>query len=552
MIHSAIRQHPARPRVPISLLVLAFLLGMAASSASAAEPTAAPKVVGDHTTETAPVIIDGATLFVVRGVSAYPAAQRAETIRARIVELAGDSTLAVSGLAVRDDGDRSTLHIGEFDVFSVFDVDAELENLDRELLAEVYLQRIAISVADYRQDRSTGTLVENSLYALGVTVLLALLIWGASHLFRWLDRWTERHISRGVRELASKSHYLIQAGAVWRIIKSLIRGIRTVVYLALAYFYLNTVLSLFPWSRPAAKVLFKLVLNPLNSLWKGFLAALPDLMFLLVLWFVVRYLIKLVRAFFTGVSTGRIRLESFEADWAEPTFKIIRVAMIAFALVIAYPYIPGSDSAAFKGVSVFIGVLLSLGSSSFIGNMIAGLSMTYRAAFKIGDRVKVGDVVGTVEDIKLMVTRVLTPKNERVVIPNSNILNTDVVNYSQMAREKKLVLHSTVGIGYDTPWRQVEAMLLDAARRTDGLQEDPAPFVLQKSLGDFAVNYEINAYCDDADRIPALYSALHANIQDVFNENGVQIMSPAYEADPQTPKIVPPEQWYAAPATKPE
>jgi small-conductance mechanosensitive channel len=298
--------------------------------------------------------------------------------------------------------------------------------------------------------------------------------------------------------------------------------------------------------------LFKLVLNPLNSLWKGFLAALPDLMFLLVLWFVVRYLIKIVRAFFTGVGSGRIRLESFEADWAEPTYKIVRVVIIAFALVVAYPYIPGSDSAAFKGVSVFLGVILSLGSSSFIGNMIAGLSMTYRGAFKVGDRIKVGEVVGTVEDIKLMVTRVLTPKNERVIMPNSNILATDVVNFSQMAREKSLVLHSTVGIGYDTPWRQVEAMLVEAAARTEGLLDDPAPFVLQKSLGDFAVNYEINAYCDDANRIPALYSALHANIQDVFNENGVQIMSPAYEADPETPKVVPPEQWYASPANKPE
>jgi small-conductance mechanosensitive channel len=312
------------------------------------------------------------------------------------------------------------------------------------------------------------------------------------------------------------------------------------------------VLSLFPWSRPAAKVLFKLVLNPLNSLWKGFLAALPDLMFLLVLWFVVRYLIKIVRAFFTGVGSGRIRLESFEADWAEPTYKIVRVVIIAFALVIAYPYIPGSDSAAFKGVSVFVGVILSLGSSSFIGNMIAGLSMTYRGAFKVGDRIKIGEVVGTVEDVKLMVTRVLTPKNERVIIPNSNILATDVVNYSQMAREVGLVLHSTVGIGYDTPWRQVEAMLVEAAARTDGLLDEPPPFVLQKSLGDFAVNYEINAYCNEANRIPALYSALHANIQDVFNENGVQIMSPAYESDPETPKVVPPEQWYAAPATKPE
>jgi small-conductance mechanosensitive channel len=206
---------------------------------------------------------------------------------------------------------------------------------------------------------------------------------------------------------------------------------------------------------------------------------------------------------------------------------------------------------AFKGVSVFAGVLLSLGSSSFIANSIAGLSMTYRAAFHEGDRIKVGDVVGTVEEIKLMVTKVRTPKNEQVIIPNSNILNDNVTNYSHMARRDGVILHTVVGIGYDTPWRQVEAMLLLAAERTAGLKQDPPPFVLQQGLGDFAVNYELNAYSDQEHRMPALYSALHANIQDVFNEHGVQIMSPAYEADPADPKIVPPEKWFEEPAKKP-
>jgi small-conductance mechanosensitive channel len=207
---------------------------------------------------------------------------------------------------------------------------------------------------------------------------------------------------------------------------------------------------------------------------------------------------------------------------------------------------------AFKGISLFLGVIVSLGSSSFIANMMAGLSMTYRGAFKEGERIKIGDVVGTVDEIKLMITRIRTHKNEIVVIPNSNILNTNVVNYSMLARKHGLVLHTVVGIGYDAPWRQVEAMLVQAAARTEGLKTDPKPFVLQLSLGDFAVNYELNAYCDDETRMLAMYSDLHANIQDVFNENGVQIMSPAYEADPATPKVVPPDQWYAEPATRPD
>jgi small-conductance mechanosensitive channel len=223
--------------------------------------------------------------------------------------------------------------------------------------------------------------------------------------------------------------------------------------------------------------------------------------FLVVLYLVVRYILKLLRLFFTQVSRGKIKLQNFDPDWAMSTHKIVRFLVIAFAIVIAYPYIPGSDSLAFKGVSVFIGVIFSLGSSSFIANIMAGFAMTYRGAYKEGDRVKIDDVMGRVEEIKLMTTRIRTVKNESVLIPNSNILNTNVTNYTVMAQNPGLLLHTTVGIGYDTPWRQVEA--------------------------------------------------LHRNIQDAFNEYGVQIMSPAYEADPQTPKIVPPDDWYPAPASKP-
>jgi small-conductance mechanosensitive channel len=183
---------------------------------------------------------------------------------------------------------------------------------------------------------------------------------------------------------------------------------------------------------------------------------------------------------------------------------------------------------AFKGVSLFLGVIFSLGSSSFIANTIAGISMTYRGAFKQGDLVKIGEIIGAVDDVKLMTTRIRTAKNEIAVVPNSNILNTSLINYSALARSHGLALHTAVSIGYDVPWRDVEAMLLLAVERTEGLKTEPKPFVLHSSFGDFAAKYEVNAYCDDPLRMMSLYSALHANIQDVFNEHGVQIMSPVY------------------------
>ena len=225
--------------------------------------------------------------------------------------------------------------------------------------------------------------------------------------------------------------------------------------------------------------------------------------------------------------------------------------ILVFGLVIAYPYIPGSDSEAFKGMSIFFGVILSIGSSSFIANIIAGYSLIYRRAFREGDRIRVGELEGEVVDMKTMNTRIRSLKNEEIDIPNSILLGSAVINFSSYQRDPGLILHTEVGIGYDVSWRQVEAMLLEAAKRTDGLRKEPAPFVLQKSLGDFTVVYQLNAYCNDAARMNALYSSLHGNVQDVFNEYGVQIMSPNYVADPEQSKLVPPEQWYAAPAAPP-
>ncbi len=499
----------------------------------------------------ASVTLDGSVLFPLRGVAAYPAKQRAAEVRKRIVEFAGDPSRSVDELRIIEESDHHRIVAGNDSIVSIFDVDAELEDVDRHLLASVYLEKIQEAVGKYREDRSTGVLARKGAFAVGVALVTGLLLWGVIHLFRWLEKWARDKVSKSVGELATKSSWLINPHQIWNMLANLMRVLRVGAVIVLVYFLLNTVLGLFPWTRGFAKSLFQLVLNPLESIWLGFVDAIPDIAFLVVLFFVVRYILTLVRGFFVRVNRGSIKLEGFEPEWAMPTFKLLRILIVAFGIVIAYPYIPGSDSLAFKGVSVFLGVIFSMGSTSFVSGAIAGLTMTYRGAFKEGDRITIGDVTGIVTDIRLMVTRIRTAKNEIVVVPNSNILNNDVINYSTMAREDNLILHTDVGIGYDTPWRQVEAMLLEAASRTEGLLREPGPFVLQKALGDHAVTYELNAPSNNDREIPALYSALHANIQDVFNEYGVQIMSPSYERDPDEPKVVPREQWYAAPAKRP-
>ena len=245
---------------------------------------------------------------------------------------------------------------------------------------------------------------------------------------------------------------------------------------------------------------------------------------------------------------GRIKLANFEPEWAPPTYRLVRTGIVALAVVVAYPFVPGSGTAAFQGVSLFLGLMGSLGSGSAVSNIIAGYALTYRRAFRIGDVIRVGDKTGRVVGSRMQVTHLRTVKNEELIVPNATILNSEVINYSSLAGKEGLILHTTVGIGYGTPWRQVEAMLLVAARRTQGVLTEPPPFALQLSLGEFAVTYELNVYCRTPERMLALYSALHRNVLDVFNEHGVAIMTPAYEGDPEQPKLVPKERWFDAPA----
>ena len=325
---------------------------------------------------------------------------------------------------------------------------------------------------------------------------------------------------------------------------------RLLLVAALIYFYLALTLRQFPQTRGFAERLVDLVVQPLKEMSAAVLQYIPKLAFLIVLVFVVRYLLKLTNLFARAVSAGRVPLRGFDPDWAQPTYNIVRVLIILLAIVVAYPYLPGSGSAAFQGLSIFAGLMLSLGASSAMASLIAGYTVTYRRAFRVGDRITVGEFTGDVTEVRLLVTHLRTAKNEEIVVPNSVVLQSHIVNYSKLAKNPGLILHTTVGIGYETPWRQVEGMLLLAAERTDGVLQDPRPFVLEKSLGDFAVTYELNVYVDGAQHIPQRYAALHRNILDVFNEHGVQIMTPAYEGDPEQPKLVPKEQWYAAPARR--
>jgi len=427
---------------------------------------------------------------------------------------------------------------------NVYDADSEVDQIKRETLAGVMRQKTAEAIRRYRHDRMRPVILKKAITAGGSLAILIAILLGTRWLFRRIDSGIQKRMKTRVDKLENISFSLIQATQLWKAYYLIFKILRIITIILIVAAALNYLLGLFPWTSGLAAYVIRILLDPVLSLGQGLLNVLPKLAFLVVIYLVARYVLKLSRLLFNGISAGGIIIKGFDPDWASPTYKIFRALIIVFAIIVAYPYIPGSDSSAFKGISVFVGILFSLGSSSFISNLIAGYSMTYRRAFKKGDRIQVDNQTGFVEEQEILVTRLLSVKNEEIIIPNSVLLNSNITNFSTKARERSLILHTTVGIGYETPWRMVDSMLKLAAERTEGLLKDPPPFVLKLVLGDFAITYEINAYCGDASRLSQLYSALHQNILDVFNENNVQIMTPAYEMDPEIPKVVPRSQWY--------
>lgn len=535
--------------VLLGLTLFAMLAASPMAAAQSSETQTTPSVSVGYAT--APVVIDGRTLFRVRGLSGFPAERRAANIAARIRAFAADGAQPVASIRMEQAADGTAIIGGTSFLLLVTDEDGLVEGVNRRLLAHTFTEIIKTAVATYRKERTRRQLGHDLLVALLATAITLAAAAVLVFLLRGTMRVFERRYHRHVESIEAGSFNLIRAQTIWQAARIVIKVLGAALLIAGAFVYLRFVLGLFPWTRGVSEQLLATLLGKVGDVVVALLLAIPNLAVVVIVVLAARYALTLARRFFEAVRWGQIRVKEFDPEWATPTLRIVQVLIVALAAVIAYPYVPGSKSAAFQGISIFVGVLLSLGSSSLIANLIAGYTMAYRRAFRVGDRIAIGSLIGDVTEVRLMETHLRSVKNEELTIPNSMILTGEVTNFSVLARERGLILHTTVGIGYETPWRQVEAMLLQAAASVPGLMKVPSPFVLQKALGDFSVTYELNVYCDRPQEMYALYTQLHRAILDVFNEYGVQIMTPAYIADPSPPKIVPKEAWFAAPAAPP-
>lgn len=362
--------------------------------------------------------------------------------------------------------------------------------------------------------------------ALLVLLALATFLWIVDVLFRWGLR---RVRSRTARWRSIRVRVRRQYARRLRVaMVALLRVARAGIVLAALAIFVPVELRLLPWTHDYAPIVQDYMLAPLRSMGNGFVKHLPNLLAILVIGFLAWVLMRIARAVFAEIGRGAIRISGFDQNWSPFTYKIAAFLIWICALLVAFPYVPGSESLAFRGVTIFLGALFSLSSTAVVSNVIAGIILTYTSAFRIGEVIKIGDTIGIATARRLLTTRLRTLKNEEVSIPNAVILNSHVTNYSTIARGEGLILHTTITIGYNAPWKQVHDLLLAAARSTPFVLERPAPFVLQTSLNDYHVSYQINVYTDKPREMLNLYSALHYNIQDQFNTAGVEIMSPRY------------------------
>ncbi|MBK8524330.1 MAG: mechanosensitive ion channel family protein [Betaproteobacteria bacterium] len=533
-----------------SMSALAFAGGGATVEAASAAPTSA--AVANLPAATLKVlnrkIFEFHATFL--GVPPIERAARARTnIEALLLE-GGASTVSVTSV---DQG-----RLVEIDGRMVFLVaPGDVDPLGRQTIDEVAAQaakRLQQVVSETSEGRTLEAFVRALIASAIATVVFAAVLWVLARGHRWTQRVIVHAAAQKAESLTVAGAVLLDKQRVFTLLRRLLAIVRWFLVAIVSYEWLSFILSRFPYTRPWGEQLNEYLLTTVFGIVFGIVDTIPGIGVAIAIFFVARFGIGLLHGFFERVSSGENSTRWLDADTMPTTRRLASIAVWLFAIAMAYPYLPGAQTEAFKGLSVLIGLMVSLGASSIVGQGAAGLILTYSRTIKVGEYVRIGDQEGTVTEMGMFTTRIRTGLGEELTLPNSLITGSVTKNYSRVVKGRGYVLDTVVTIGYDTPWRQVEAMLLEAAKRTSGILQTPSPRVFQTALSDYYPEYRL--VCQAVPEQPRpraeVLSLLHANIQDVFNEHGVQIMSPHYMGDPAEAKVVAPEQWYLSPAKKPE
>lgn len=472
------------------------------------------------------------TLFLIYNkFGSLTAKERALSINNKIQLLANQFLFQPDSIQVIATETTADLVFKDLIIMSISEDDALWQNSSKEDLAKKYKDIIGESIKNFQEETSWVSIAKEIGMAIAVLLILLAIIYFIGKLFNYTNQKIDFLKEKYIKGFHIGNYELLTADRQLHFILGINKILKWFFVLLAVYISLPILFSIFPWTQGYAETLFSYLIDPLKDILHSVINYLPNLFTIIVIFLTFRYLIKAIRFFATEIQRGALEIDGFYPDWAMPTFQIIKVLLYAFMFVTIFPLLPSSDSPVFKGVSVFLGVLLTFGSSGPLSNLIAGLVLTYMRAFKIGDRIKIGDVTGDIIERSMLVTRIRTIKNEIISIPNSNVMSNHTINFSSDAVDKGLIMHTTVTIGYDVPWKKIQHALIEAALRTEHLLKDPQPFVLQTSLEDFYVAYQINAYTKEPNKQAVIYSNLHQNIQDCCNEAGIEIMSPHYRAE---------------------
>ena len=477
------------------------------------------------------VVFEDDTLFALsENLGPFSPQERVDAISARLDGLAENIVIiSADSFNIVETDESILIKYRDVVLMSITDKDAKKEGHPRKYLADNYKEIISVSFIDNIQIKST----KSWAVKIGLTLLtiagLVVIFYLLGRFFKWVNRKLTEYDKKIKRKRKSVLRFIMPKGnqSIFILLSNIVKYVLILVILVL---YLPLMFSFLPWTKGIVQDFYGYITNPVKFILNGFLDFLPNLFFIIIIYYLAKYVVRVLSKIEQEYENDNITIKGFHKDWAKPTLNIIKVIVYAFALIFMFPYLPGSNSPAFKGVSLFLGVLFSLGSTSAIANLVAGIVITYMRPFMVGDRVKIGETMGDVIEKTTLVTKIRTLKNEEVTIPNATIINAHLWNYSKTTKDLGLILHTSVTIGYDVKWETVNKLLLKAARRTTLVQKDPKPFVLQKSLDDFYVNYEINVYTKQAKKMPLIYSELHKNILEDFIAANIEILSPHYNA----------------------
>ncbi len=476
----------------------------------------------------APVVLASDTLFFLKSSSnGYPIAIRANEISKRLQKLTKRYNADKDSLSIRQsNGFVEVLYNEELAFVTTYE-DAEYSNFPMLQLAEIRKEKLFEKLNNIEVLTTKEWFKRIGYFALSLALLL-----GFFKLINWLFGRMNIRLSKIEKSFLKKNRniikYFIPRSTV-NIFVFISNIIRIAIIAFTLFVYAPFMFSFFPWAEGVVQLFYQYISTPIKYVLYGFVDFIPSLFFILIIAFFARYAVRVINEIAKDIELGKFKIINFHKDWAKPTGKIFGIFIYAMSLVLIFPYLPGSGSSAFQGVSIFIGAIISFGSTSAIANIIAGVMITYMRPFQIGDRVKIDQIVGDVLEKTMLVTRLRTLKKEDVTIPNANILLGNIINYSNN-EERSIILHTTVTLGYNLPWQTAEKLLISAATKTEFIEKEPTPFVLQTSLDDYYVSYELNVYTKKTKKMPFIYSEIHKNILEVFNEAGVEILSPTYIA----------------------